>query len=503
MGGCRSGREGHEPKTLPSEGAVVLTRVDVPHQAAGPLQWAWSGLVAWSLAQDHSGWAESSCQRLVEHQRRRHHEATLAEDAMHGLNWQNDARIGSDTHSCHLQELSGSAMSETTPGVCSVAQTHQHSGKDSSLHSEVAPNDQATLAPYQKGRVSVSSRLESQWSWSSARSRPYLEGSRERMLADTPLVRGPPVVNHGISTRALAAAQSSTIDSSATWCFGDLWCADDGASRKLDCFCRKEKQQAPSHCECSPRQHTRCLARRVSSWWSRIELHMVDGEGSIPIHCGTADVQDAFHRVEIAVWLSRLFGMPAVRASEVGEECAHGQAVNADDMLASGKVQTRLLRFVLVTFCCAFCGRHVWWCADFDSGCDTNASQSAGARLCWGAAPQPIYVHVGTQTAAPVIEYVAPVSVSTLLEPLVPAVVVMQVPQVQVIEKTVELPFDPQFLEAPETVDPAPDIERVVPTPADTCTAPAPGSEDVTFSTPAPERNWKLETGNWKLKTEN
>ena len=53
----RSGWQGHEPKPLPSEGAVVLTRVDVAHQAAGPLQWAWSGLVAWSLAQDHSGWA--------------------------------------------------------------------------------------------------------------------------------------------------------------------------------------------------------------------------------------------------------------------------------------------------------------------------------------------------------------------------------------------------------------------------------------------------------------
>ena len=65
------------------------------------------------------------------------------------------------------------------------------------------------------------------------------------------------------------------------------------------------------------------------------------------------------------------------------------------------------------------------------------------------AAPQPIYVHVGTQTAAPVIEYVAsafannfvasalvieyvaPVSVNTLLEPPVPVVHVMQVRQAQ------------------------------------------------------------------------
>ena len=87
------------------------------------------------------------------------------------------------------------------------------------------------------------------------------------------------------------------------------------------------------------------------------------------------------------------------------------------------------------------------------------------------AAPQPIYVHVGTQTAAPVIEdvapgpannfvasapvieYVAPVSVNTLQEFLVPVVHVAQVPQAQVIEKTVEFPIEPQIMETPETVE--------------------------------------------------
>ena len=46
----------------------------------------------------------------------------------------------------------------------------------------------------------------------------------------------------------------------------------------------------------------------------------------------------------------------------------------------------------------------------------------------------------------------APVSVTALLEPPVPAVHVMQVPQVHVIEKTVEFPFLPQIVETPETV---------------------------------------------------
>ena len=122
------------------------------------------------------------------------------------------------------------------------------------------------------------------------------------------------------------------------------------------------------------------------------------------------------------------------------------------------------------------------------------------------AAPQPIYVHVGTQTAAPVIEhvasalannfvasapvieYVASVSEKTLLEPRVPVVDVLQVPQ-EVIE-TVEVTFDPQIMETPETVDPEPEIERLVLTLAITYTA-APGIEYVTCSTPAPETDYE------------
>ena len=34
---------------------------------------------------------------------------------------------------------------------------------------------------------------------------------------------------------------------------------------------------------------------------SRIVLDMPDGEGSVLVHCGTADVQDACHRMEISM----------------------------------------------------------------------------------------------------------------------------------------------------------------------------------------------------------
>ena len=57
-----------------------------------------------------------------------------------------------------------------------------------------------------------------------------------------------------------------------------------------------------------------------------------------------------------------------------------------------------------------------------------------------------------TQTASLVIEYVAPVSVTTLLEPPVLVVHVVQVPKVEVIERTCEFPFEAQIVEPPETV---------------------------------------------------
>ena len=51
---------------------------------------------------------------------------------------------------------------------------------------------------------------------------------------------------------------------------------------------------------------------------SRIELDMADGEGLVPVYCGTADVQDAFHRMAIPKWLSQ--GCPRF------EDFADGQA---------------------------------------------------------------------------------------------------------------------------------------------------------------------------------
>ena len=42
------------------------------------------------------------------------------------------------------------------------------------------------------------------------------------------------------------------------------------------------------------------------------------------LDCGTTDVEDACHRMETHMWLSRYFGMSAVRADDAGEECADG-----------------------------------------------------------------------------------------------------------------------------------------------------------------------------------
>ena len=89
--------------------------------------------------------------------------------------------------------------------------------------------------------------------------------------------------------------------------------------------------------------------------------------------------------------------------------------------------------------------------ADSDSGYDTNASQSACRSP---ADPRPRWLaDVFTSdrvrgfdnkfvASALVIECVAPVSVTVLLELPVPLVHDMQVPQVQVIDKTVEFPFE-------------------------------------------------------------
>ena len=48
---------------------------------------------------------------------------------------------------------------------------------------------------------------------------------------------GLPVLNNGVDPcLARSSGQHSRFS-----CFGDLWCSDDGASRKLDFFCQREK----------------------------------------------------------------------------------------------------------------------------------------------------------------------------------------------------------------------------------------------------------------------
>ena len=181
-------------------------------------------------------------------QRRRHHEATLVDDAMHALTWLRDVRLGSDTH-CSLQESSGSAMSEATQEFARrVAQIHLFSGKDSHLHPEAAVREllrdramnygsshgQVTLAPCQRGRVSFQIREVEEMV--SARGRLYLEGLESEFLQTRILVSGLPAQDYGIATHASTRTQGNSADLFATSSPGDLWCSDDGASRKLDSF---------------------------------------------------------------------------------------------------------------------------------------------------------------------------------------------------------------------------------------------------------------------------
>ena len=79
------------PKTLFLEGAVVVTKVGVVRQATAPgllalrIQFAgWSRIPVVMLSLRPDGW------------RRRIHEATLVDDAMHELNWLQDARLRSN-----------------------------------------------------------------------------------------------------------------------------------------------------------------------------------------------------------------------------------------------------------------------------------------------------------------------------------------------------------------------------------------------------------------------
>ena len=96
-----------------------------------------------------------------------------------------------------------------------------------------------------------------------------------------------------ISIHPSPAAQGNTADSFVTSSLGDLLCSDGGASRKLDYFCQREKQQPPPHPGSSPRQH-QIFAPAVC----RVgKLDMPDGAGSFPVYCEPLNVQDAFHRM--------------------------------------------------------------------------------------------------------------------------------------------------------------------------------------------------------------
>ena len=81
------------------------------------------------------------------------------------------------------------------------------------------------------------------------------------------------------------------------------------------------------------------------------------------------------------------------------------------------------------------------------------------AELKHHAAPQPTYIHVGTQTASPLIEFVAPAPVMTditsLLEPRVPFVLTEDVAPAPTVSYTTPAPVIEHM--------PAPVIEYIAP----------------------------------------
>ena len=99
------------------------------------------------------------------------------------------------------------------------------------------------------------------------------------------------------------------------------------------------------------------------------------------------------------------------------------------------------------------------------------------------SAPQPTYIHVGTQTVSPVMEYVAPAPVMTditsLLEPPVPLVLTEYVAPapaathvataslVTVTEDVASAPIVSYTTPAPVIERPAPEIEYIAPSPAE------------------------------------
>ena len=53
-----------------------------------------------------------------------------------------------------------------------------------------------------------------------------------------------------------------------------------------------------------------CVALVSAEGLRRIEPDMPDGEGSVLVFCGTPDVQDAFHRMEITMCSPDTSGCP-------------------------------------------------------------------------------------------------------------------------------------------------------------------------------------------------
>ena len=89
-------------------------------------------------------------------------------------------------------------------------------------------------------------------------------------------------------------------------------------------------------------------ARRVNEWFRKpphVALVTSEGLGRIEVTgdelgpetldlwVGTADVKDAFHRMRMPRWLGDYFGLPPVRAKDLGLREVEGEPVSPDALL--------------------------------------------------------------------------------------------------------------------------------------------------------------------------
>ena len=196
-----------------------------------------------------------------------------------------------------------------------------------------------TLAPYQRGRVSLPEKRDSVPDISSLvgdRGRTYLAGAGERMLdpntddvhddgaercyVDPQLASKPALYARFV--RDLRARDMLVFGKWAHERTGLFFVRKKCGKLRLILDARRTNRRfAPP-----PR-----VDLLTAEGLGRIEVELPDDQDFSSLYCGTADVQDAFHRMGIPLWLSRWFGLPRFRAGDVGITETVDGVVDPDD----------------------------------------------------------------------------------------------------------------------------------------------------------------------------